>query len=320
MQSSQFIPKLFLHPCLCLLLPVQPLCQPSYPTQPKKVSFHTFAHTLFSGITFPSFLTVDCTSRLLEVSGEFSTQGGLTLLCSLTTLQNYYSLPSVLPWTSLVAQRVKRLHTMRETWVQSLGQEDLLEKGMATHSSILPGKFHGRRRLVGYSPWGRKESDTTERLHSPSVHFQINLFVSCFKAGIVLFPPLYVLAQSLHRKALKSLLSCAYLQAYLSRPLSFEMQLIAWWGENQHKICNKEKFTNNYTQQKEQPRHFCSSSLATYWQWPEQVTTSLCKWLLYSQATALYPRQEEDKGTRGKAKAREARRFLSFFEKRHFFQ
>ena len=31
--------------------------------------------------------------------------------------------------------------------------------------SFLPGKFHGQRSLVGYSPWGRKESDTTERLH-----------------------------------------------------------------------------------------------------------------------------------------------------------
>ena len=39
---------------------------------------------------------------------------------------------------SLVAQRVKHLPTMRETWLQSLGREDLLEKGMATHSSILP--------------------------------------------------------------------------------------------------------------------------------------------------------------------------------------
>ena len=38
--------------------------------------------------------------------------------------------------TSLVAQTVKRLLTMRETWVRSLGQEDPLEKGMATHSSI----------------------------------------------------------------------------------------------------------------------------------------------------------------------------------------
>ena len=39
--------------------------------------------------------------------------------------------------TSLVAQTVKRLPTMRETWVQSLGQEDPLEKEMATHSSTL---------------------------------------------------------------------------------------------------------------------------------------------------------------------------------------
>ena len=38
---------------------------------------------------------------------------------------------------SLVAQTVKNLRTMQETWVQSLGQEDSREKGMATHSSIL---------------------------------------------------------------------------------------------------------------------------------------------------------------------------------------
>ena len=55
---------------------------------------------------------------------------------------------------------VKHLPTMRETQVQSLGWEDPLEKEMATHSSTL-----GRRSVVGYSPWGRKESDTTERLH-----------------------------------------------------------------------------------------------------------------------------------------------------------
>ena len=35
---------------------------------------------------------------------------------------------------------------------------------MATHSSFLPGKFHGQRGLVGYSPWGCKESDMTEQL------------------------------------------------------------------------------------------------------------------------------------------------------------
>ena len=43
--------------------------------------------------------------------------------------------------TSLVAQSVKRLPMMQETWVQSLGQEDLLEKEMATHSSILAWKI-----------------------------------------------------------------------------------------------------------------------------------------------------------------------------------
>ena len=47
-----------------------------------------------------------------------------------------------LPWTSLVAQMVKRLSTRRETWVWSLGWEDPLEKGMATHSSILAENFH----------------------------------------------------------------------------------------------------------------------------------------------------------------------------------
>ena len=41
------------------------------------------------------------------------------------------------PWASLVAQLVKNLPAMRETWVQSLGWEDPLEKGKATHSSIL---------------------------------------------------------------------------------------------------------------------------------------------------------------------------------------
>ena len=42
-----------------------------------------------------------------------------------------------LGWTSLVAQMVKRLSTMRKTWVRSLGREDSLEKEMATHSSTL---------------------------------------------------------------------------------------------------------------------------------------------------------------------------------------
>ena len=59
---------------------------------------------------------------------------------------------------------VKNLHAMQETWVQSLGWKDPLEKGMAIHSSILAWKSHGQRRLAGYSPWGRKQLDVTEQL------------------------------------------------------------------------------------------------------------------------------------------------------------
>ena len=91
-------------------------------------------------------------------------------------------------WVSMVAQTVKNPPVMQETWVQSLGWEDPLEEGLATHSSILawritmdrgawqapvflPGESpwreelgrlqysylenpHGERSLVGYSPWG----------------------------------------------------------------------------------------------------------------------------------------------------------------------
>ena len=64
----------------------------------------------------------------------------------------------------MVAWMVKNLPAMQETLVRSLGQEDPLEKGMATHSVFLPGKSHGKRSLVGYSPWGHKEWDRNEWL------------------------------------------------------------------------------------------------------------------------------------------------------------
>ena len=49
------------------------------------------------------------------------------------------------------------------------------EKGMATHSSV-PGESHGQRSLAGYSPWGCKESDVTERLSTHTLAFyQMNL-------------------------------------------------------------------------------------------------------------------------------------------------
>ena len=59
-------------------------------------------------------------------------------------------------WASLEAQTVKNLPAMQETRVQSRGQEDPLEKEMATTPVFLPGESHGERSLVGYSPWGHK--------------------------------------------------------------------------------------------------------------------------------------------------------------------
>ena len=56
--------------------------------------------------------------------------------------------------TGLIAQLVKNLPGMWETWVQPLGWEDPLEKGKATHSSVLAWRI----------PWGRKVLDTIERL------------------------------------------------------------------------------------------------------------------------------------------------------------
>jgi len=64
-----------------------------------------------------------------------------------------------------VVQKVKNPPAVWETWVQSLGWEDPLEEGMATHSGVsCLENPPGLRSLAGYSPWGRKELDTTEWL------------------------------------------------------------------------------------------------------------------------------------------------------------
>ena len=69
---------------------------------------------------------------------------------------------------------------MQEPQVQSLGQEDPLEKEMAAHSRFLLAEFRGERNLVGYSPWGRKESDTTEQLTHTHTHTHTHDSLGCF--------------------------------------------------------------------------------------------------------------------------------------------
>ena len=66
---------------------------------------------------------------------------------------------------SAVAQQSKNPPTMQEMQVQSLGREDPPKKERATHSSILVWEIPWTGRLAGYSPWGRKDSDSAACLN-----------------------------------------------------------------------------------------------------------------------------------------------------------
>ena len=73
-------------------------------------------------------------------------------------------------------------------WVRSMGWEDPLEQGMATHSSILAWKnSHEQRNLEGYTPWGGKESNMTERLSTAHITFKDNFPFTVIK-NIDYFP------------------------------------------------------------------------------------------------------------------------------------
>ena len=107
---------------------------------------------------------VDCQALL---QGIFPTQGSNP--CPLCLLHwQAGSLLLVPPVKPLVhcgmffqqLQMVNNLSAMQQTWVQFLGQEDPLRPTPV----FLPGEFHGWKTLVGYSPWGSKELDRTERL------------------------------------------------------------------------------------------------------------------------------------------------------------
>ena len=94
----------------------------------------------------------------MELKKTILSKCGETLfpICELLFLLGMYG-------TSLVAQTVKNLPVMQETGVRSQGQEDPLEKGMATHSSILAWRIPWTEEPGGLQSMG-SESDTTERL------------------------------------------------------------------------------------------------------------------------------------------------------------
>ena len=100
-------------------------------------------------------------------------------LQSWTRLSTHHMIQQPHSWaeiqTSLVAQTVKHLPTMWETWVQALGQEGLLEKGKATHSSILasPPKKKGAQRNIS------RENHNSKRYMHPNVHCSaIHIYIS----------------------------------------------------------------------------------------------------------------------------------------------
>ena len=82
---------------------------------------------------------------------------------------------------SMVAQMVRHLPTVWDTQVWSLGWKDPLENEMAIHASILAWKISWTEEPSGYSSWGRKESDMTERLHFSFFSLKMHMYYSEIK-------------------------------------------------------------------------------------------------------------------------------------------
>ena len=113
-------------------------------------------------------------------------------------------------WASLVAQLVKNLPAMQEIWVQFLGWEDPLEKGKATHFTILAWR-------IPWTGWGCKESDTTERL-------SLSRFREA-KCSQLWWPRWEIWAQLCPMP--EQCPSLHWLPHLLPQPLSLE--LLSWW-------------------------------------------------------------------------------------------
>ena len=84
--------------------------------------------------------------------------------------------PSGLPrW--LTVKNSPAMWEVQETRAGSLGEEDPMERGMATIPVFLPKEFHGQKPLSGYSPWGLKESEITEVTEHTHTHTHMNPFM-----------------------------------------------------------------------------------------------------------------------------------------------
>ena len=116
---------------------------------------------------------------------------------------------------SLVAQTVKNLSAMPETWVWWLGWEDPLEKEMATHSVILPGEIHGQKTLAGYSPWGHKDPNTTGQLIQQKLPLPMSIVLDkfCFQKNSLSFHNLYIYKNQWKKKNKQPMSSSVFQKA-----------------------------------------------------------------------------------------------------------
>ena len=105
----------------------------------------------------PKFMGSSLVAQLIKISSYNAGDPSSTPGSGRSTVEGV-GYPLQYSWASLVAQLEKNPPAMWQIWIQPLGWEDPQEKGTATHSSILPGEFHG------CATWSYKESDTTEWL------------------------------------------------------------------------------------------------------------------------------------------------------------
>ena len=97
---------------------------------------------------FSCFLRWDWSAINFSLRSALTTSHRFSVVaCAFTFVSNYMYF-----YFPLVAQLVKNLPEMQNTWVWSLSQEDPLDQGMTTHFSILAWRSHGQRRQAGYSP------------------------------------------------------------------------------------------------------------------------------------------------------------------------
>ena len=122
--------------------------------------------------------------------------------------QNYYFMvlmECVYPLGFPCGSVVKNLPVIQETWVQLMSQEDSLDWEVQS-TPFLPGKSQGQRSLVGYSPWGHKESDMTEWM---SVHTCVP-FIFFHKLQVLVF-----------LSSVESVQNCAILRQFSTNLLHF---------------------------------------------------------------------------------------------------